>query len=68
MALVFKIGNAKQMPDLPKNFPTCWNYIPNEKDNVPDGSSAHHHCQSTRTLMGAVLTVILLLWYHYILL
>lgn len=44
MALIFKVGDYNQMPPLPKDFPTCSDYLPspgfNHDNNTPDKVSA----------------------------
>lgn len=39
MALVFKVGDHKDMLPVPKNFPTCSNYMPRIGDDLSDGAS-----------------------------
>lgn len=48
MSLVLKIGEADEMPRVPKDFPTCFDYIPSS-DNLID--SGTHRIQYSFTLM-----------------
>lgn len=32
MALVIKVGEKSEMPPVPKNFPTCGNYLPEHEE------------------------------------
>ena len=34
MSLVFKVGETSQMPKVPKNFPTCSDYVPASENFV----------------------------------
>lgn len=53
MALVFKFGDDSQMPPVPKNFPKCGNYLP--ENDIPYQSVFHlpHWLQSLISTSGA---------------
>lgn len=38
MALVIKVGDAKQMVPVPRNFPTCSNYMPSVGNSTKGNS------------------------------
>lgn len=38
MALVFKVGSHDQMQPVPPNFPTCYDYIPEERGGGAAGA------------------------------
>ncbi|XP_063393914.1 uncharacterized protein LOC134679036 [Cydia fagiglandana] len=45
MALVFKVGEHKDMPPVPRNFPRCGNYMPDnmiEHDTTPKPNDDNH--------------------------
>lgn len=37
MSLVLKVGEANQMPRVPKDFPTCFDYIPSSENLLASG-------------------------------
>ncbi|XP_030755871.1 laccase-2-like [Sitophilus oryzae] len=40
MALVFQVGENGQMPPVPKGFPTCGNYLPEEEESTGNGTTS----------------------------
>lgn len=60
MALVFKVGDHKQMLSMPKDFPTCSNYMPRFNDSS-DESSFAKHIEPVRNFV-AVATLLLVLF------
>lgn len=45
MALVFKVGNYDQMPQLPRNFPDCSSFMPDQNENIHLTSIASRNLQ-----------------------
>ncbi|KAH8376771.1 hypothetical protein KR093_001265, partial [Drosophila rubida] len=42
MALVFKVGDDDQMLPVPRNFPTCGDYVPGSRGDITSSSTAAH--------------------------
>ncbi|XP_034099549.2 uncharacterized protein LOC117564761 [Drosophila albomicans] len=40
MALVFKVGNNDEMQPIPRNFPTCGDYVPDSRADLESSSTA----------------------------
>lgn len=60
MALVFKVGEHKQMLPMPKDFPTCSNYMPRFGDSS-DQSNFANRKQPVRNYV-AIATLLLVLF------
>lgn len=62
MALVFKVGDYHQMPQLPKNFPTCSNFMPQHTDRgdaiSENPSSGSDVILSSITLLAVSMSVL----------
>lgn len=55
MALVFKVGDHDQMRPVPKDFPTCSNYMPRVGEDAGGGGATVHMLNGW---MIAILTVV----------
>ncbi|XP_037958323.1 uncharacterized protein LOC119687869 [Teleopsis dalmanni] len=47
MALIFKVGNNDEMEPIPKNFPSCHDYMPNAEDDDNIKSTTKNNKETT---------------------
>ena len=47
MGLIFRIGEAEDIPPVPKNFPTCGNWFGQDSDD--DGNQLQYSVTTTTT-------------------
>lgn len=64
MALVFKVGDHKQMLPMPKDFPTCSNYMPRfgndtDQSNFASQKQPVSNCVTFATLLLALFNAIM---------
>lgn len=63
MALVFKVGDYNQMPNVPENFPTCSNFMPNtdhehkESRTPAEAGTTYSHSNTNKIALNSFVLI-----------